>query len=819
MKRFMWLRPKPSWLRYVGLALLLSGPAGAAAQVFPTLSGLVLGPTTAPIEFATCTLHRATDSVVVKTEFSDEQGRFQVEHLPLGRYLLSASQLGFERYWTPTFELPAAGLALPTITLKASAATTLKEVVVVGQKPLFERLADRTVVNVEGSTLAAGNTTLDVLARAPGVTVSNDNLALRGKQGLLVLIDGRRVPMSGAELADYLRALPAEQLKSLELITNPPAKYDAQGGAGIIAINLKKDQHQGSNGSANLGYGRGVHGRFTSGLNLNFRRKKLNLFGSYSYSDRRSYSVLTMHRDFYQLAEPSGASDQDSYNRLQNQAHNWRAGLDYSWSARTVLGAAVSGLVRHGANAGTNDNRFFKADGTLSGASHSDTYRRVSTPNLTASLNFKHSFADSSGSGELSGDVGYADYRTRRQQGLTTVLEGPPPTPSSLVGEQTGRLSIQSAKVDYLRPLARSRRVEMGLKASAVASDNDVLFHRSEQGQMVVDLNQTNRFRYEERISAAYLSLAQTWPKTKLQLGLRGEHTLAKGRQDVGNEGFDRRYLQLFPSGSLTRTLGEKHELAFSLSRRVDRPSYGQLNPFRIYLDATTYGSGNPDLQPQTSYNLELTHSYRQKFSTGLSYSNTTAPIIDVVQPEAAGSRLIVSRPVNLSTQHYLAFTLTAPAEPRKGWTMYNNLVVYYAQFQGSQAGTSLNKGRPAFTLSSNSTITLPRAWTLDLNASYQSAEQYGFIAARPFGQLTLGAQKSLWDRKGTLKLNVTDVLYTNIARGTSAYDNYVELFRQRGDSRVLTLTFSYRFGNDKLAPARRRADGAEDEKRRAGGS
>jgi ferric enterobactin receptor len=818
MNRLQLLQTGRASLACILLALLAGVPQWGQAQAMAAISGVVQGPTNTPLEFATVILHRAADSVVVKTEFSDAAGAFQLDAAP-GRYLVSAMQVGFERRWTTPFELPAAGVVLPALVLRSNAATALQEVTVIGQKPLFEREADRTVVNVEGSTLAAGNTTLDVLARAPGVTVNNDNLALRGKQGLLVLIDGKRQPMSGAELADYLRSLPAEQVRSIELITNPPAKYDAQGGAGIIAINLKKDQRQGSNGTANLGYGRGVHGRFTTGLSTNYRRKKVNLFGTYNYSDRRSYSVLTMLRSYYQQGEQTGASEQESYNRLQNQAHNWRTGLDYSLTPRTVLGMAVSGLVRQGNNLGTNANTFYGANGSFTSAAHSDSYRNVNTPNFTANLNFRHSFADSSRSRELSGDANYANYRTSRQQGLTTMTDGPLPAPTSLIGDQTGKLTIQSAKVDYLHPLPGQRQLEMGAKASAVASDNDVLFTRTEGGQTSIDLNQTNRFRYEEYISAAYLSFAQTWPKTKLQAGLRGEQTRATGRQDVGNEGFSRNYLQLFPSGSLTRTLSDKHTLAFSLSRRVDRPSYGQLNPFRIYLDATTYGSGNPDLVPQTSYNLEVTHTYRQKFSTGLSYSNTSHPIIDVVQPESATSSFIVSRPVNLETQHYFALTLTAPLELRKGWNLYNNVVVYYAQFAGSLAGTSLNKGRPAFTLSSNSTTVLPKGWTLDLNASYQSREQYGFIDASPSGQLTLGAQKSLWDRKGTFKLNVTDVLYTNISRGTSAYDNYVERFRQHGDSRVATLTFTYRFGNDKLAPARRRADGAEDEKRRAGGS
>ena len=226
-----------------------------------------------PVEFATITLHRAADFAVVKSEFSDATGAFALRAPAGARYRVSTAQVSYVRYWSAPFALPAAGLVLPMVALRTRAATALREVV--GQKPLFEHLAERTVVNVENSPLAAGDTALDVLARAPGVSVDgSDNLALRGRQGLLVLIDGKRQPMTSPELADYLLTLPAEQLKCIELITNPPTSYDAQGTAGVIAINLEKDQRQGTNGSANLGYGRGVYGRLTTGATLNYRRGK-----------------------------------------------------------------------------------------------------------------------------------------------------------------------------------------------------------------------------------------------------------------------------------------------------------------------------------------------------------------------------------------------------------------------------------------------------------------------------------------------------------------------------------------------------------------
>jgi hypothetical protein len=823
MDAFSGLHGRHPWLALAFLLLLLVGRPRCAVQAQPTLpsatlTGRVQSPTGAPVEFATLTLHRAADSVVVKSDFSDANGAFWFEAMAAGRYVVSAAQVGYDRYWTAPVTLPLAG-SLPPLTLRPSTATTLQEVTVVGRKPLFERQADRTVVHVEGSTLAAGNTTLDVLARSPGITLTNDNLALRGKQGLLVLIDGKRQPLTGTELADYLRALPAEQVRSLELITNPPAKYDAQGGAGIIAINLKKDQRQETNGTANVGYGRGYHGRFTTGLTLNYRHQKVNLFGNYAYSDRTRQLPLSTHRDFTQAGQLLGSSDQEDHNRLRAQAHTWRAGLDYTLSKRTVVGIVGSGLVREAHNVGTNDTRYYGADGTLTGAAQAMSYRDVTTPNGAGSLNFRHVLADSSGSGEVSGDVSYADYRTARGQGLTTEPIGSSAglVPSTLLGQQTGRLTIQSAQVDYRQPLTRQRQLELGVKASQVSADNDAVFTRTTNGQKAIDPTQTNRFRYDEAIRAAYVSFTQTWSKTKLQAGLRGEQTLATGRQDVGNVGFDRKYFQLFPSGSLTRTFSAKHELAVAVSRRIDRPGYGQLNPFRVYLDATTYGAGNPDLLPQTSYNLELTHTFRQKFSTSLSYSHTRHPILDGVQPESATSRLIVQRPVNLSTQQYYALTVTAPLEPRKGWDLYNTLVVYYSQFVGDLAGTALNQGRPAFSLSSESTVALPKSWTVEVNASYNSREQLGFLDHWAYGQLSVGAQKSVWAGKGIVKVNVTDIFFTDVTRGRATYANYREQFQERSDSRAATLSFTYRFGNDQVATARRRREGAEDEKRRAG--
>jgi ferric enterobactin receptor len=790
----------------------------AFGQSTAPISGVVLGPAGAPVEFATITLHRALDSTAVKSEFSDAKGAFTLRAPAGARYLVSAAQVGYGRYWSAPFELPAVGLGLPKVALRTSAATALKEVVVTGQKPLFEHQADRTIVNVENSPLAAGNTALNVLARAPGVTVDgSDNLALRGKQGLLVLIDGKRQPMTGTELADYLRTLPAEQLKSIELITNPPASYDAQGTAGVIAINLKKDQRQGANGSFNLGYGRGVYGRFTTGLTGNYRRGKTNAYGAYTYADRSTYLRLTSHRVFYDQGQPTSGSTQEDYTATRTQTHNWKAGVDYAFTSRITLGAALTGQTAQSNGSGTNAVTLLDANGAPSRALTSPAYRNASTPNLTANLNLRHAFADSSNSRALTADANYATYRLGRQQGLAALLDGSGAPPTLLFSDQSGRLTLLTGQFDYGHPLAHRRLLSGGLKISRVQSSNDAVFRQNTNGVTTLDTAQTNRFRYTETIQAAYLNWQQTGARATWQVGLRGEHTWALGVQEVGNQSFDRRYFQLFPSASLKYTFSPQHELTLALSRRLDRPGYDQLNPFRIYLNATTYRSGNPALLPQTSYNAEVTHTYRQKYTVGLSYSNTQHPILIVVQPAAATSRFVLARPVNLGPQHYAALTLSVPLTPTKNWSVYNSAVFYYSRFTGELAGTTLNRAKPSVNLSSTHTLALGHGWSADLSATYQSPEVYGFITSRANGDLTIGGQKSLLKGQGTLKFNVTDVLYTNRNIATSTYDNYVDNFTQSRDSRVATLSFNYRLGSSQLA-ASRRVDGAEEEKRRAGG-
>ncbi|GAA4499105.1 outer membrane beta-barrel family protein [Hymenobacter ginsengisoli] len=797
----------------------LAAPLASHAQAPAAVRGSVAGPGGAAVEFATITLHRAADSVVVRTEFSDAQGTFRLD-APAGKiYRVSAMQVGYGRYWSAPFEVPAAGLVLPAIRLAPSQATALKEVTVTGRKPLYERRADRTVVNVADSPLSSGATTLDVLARSPGVTLSATNdLGLRGRQGLLVVIDGKRTPLTGNDLAEYLRSLPAEQLQSIELITNPPASFDAQGGAGVIAINLKKDQRLGTNGTANASLGYSEQAKFTGGLALNHRRKNLNVYGTYAYTDRRYFARLDLTRQFAATATlPAGGLVQSNDQLAHLRSHTARVGLDLNLSKRTLLGASITGL------ASTNDlSTASQAVTTDELGQPTDRFRartdwNVSRPSGSANLNLRHAFADSASAAALSADADYARYALTRLSDQYVVFDTPGRAADQLSGDQHSRLSIGAAKVDFSQPLPHRSRLEVGAKATQVVSDNDVAFTSTMGGQTVPRPDISSQFSYHENVNAAYASLRGALAGATLQAGLRAEQTNILATQ-AGATVREQHYLQLFPSALAERTFNDRHALTLAVARRIDRPNYQQLNPLRTYADATSYLAGNPNLLASTSYNFELTHTYRQKFSTGLAYSRSDLPIVNVVQPSPDGGRLVVSQNVNLSTRHFYTLTLTAPLTLTKWWTLYANALVYYNRYVGELNGTALDRGRVACNLTANSSFTLPHGWSAELNGFYESREVYGFQVIQARGQVAAGLQKSLWNKQGTFRLNVADIFYTTPNRATSTYDNFTETYYSRLDTRIVTAALTYRFGNNKVAAARRRAAGADEELRRAAG-
>ncbi len=794
-----------------------------------SIKGSVLDGDNKAVAYANVLLLKAADSSLVKGMLSEETGAFNFEGLSAGKYNIVATMVGYAKVKSSpvTIQTGTESINLPPLKLSQSS-TNLKEVVIEGQKPLIEQQLDKTVMNVQNSIVAAGSTALEVLEKAPGVVVDqNDNISMRGRAGVIVMIDGKQVPMSGTELANMLRGMSANTVDKIELITNPSSKYDAAGNSGIIDIKLKRDQSLGTNGTLSSSFGYGRNPKANQGIQLNHRAKKLNVFGNYNYVHRKDFNNLDIYREFLEGNTVTGVYDQQNRFKFQINNHSVRVGADYFITPKTIVGVVASGFSSDFNRTNTNSSAGINSQGQIDSTFITTAIVGHDRSNNALNFNFKHTI-DSTGR-EITADLDYITYQNADLQNFTTNTYNPGGeirrNPYLLYGTLDGNLSIKSAKADYTQPLkSLDGKLEAGFKSSLVSADNDLQFYDRSNGGNVFDTTKSNHFLYDENINAAYLNGSKKWGKASLQLGLRLENTIAKGEQlaevvDADQKEFDRNYTQLFPSAFFSYNMSKKHDLGVSLSRRINRPSYNQLNPFKNFLDPSTYSAGNPYLKPELSYSFEFTHTYDQRITTKLSYSHTTDVILQILSPDPSEAKLVAQTFENLSKYDYYGMEVSVPLSVGNWFSSVNNGTFYYGLYRGNLARTNLRNGRPTFNINSNNTFNLPAGWSAELNGVYRHKEAYGFLDVDPIWFVSAGVQKQFWDKKGSLKLNVSDAFFTNKVRGYTSLTGYTEVFNQSRDTQVATLSFTYKFGKSQVAPSRRRTGGAEEEKSRAGGA
>ena len=781
------------------------------------------------LENATVYLLAVKDSSLVKLSLTSKTGVAEFENIHHGQYLIKATNINFEPYHSDPFTLNAETLTLPQVVLSRTA-TQMQGVTVKAQKPFIQKLTDRIVVNVENSIVSSGSTAMDILERSPGVAIDqNESISLRGRSGVIIMIDGKPTPMAGNELGAYLRGLPSSAIERIDLITNPSAKYEAAGNSGIIDIRLKKDQRLGMNGTLNASYGQGIYPKINTGGSFNYRNKSMNFFGSYNYAYREHLNNLIINRNFYEDGVFKGSDDKDNYAFMPIRSQNMRFGADFFPSKKTTIGFVIN----------SNFNRFNRRseiltvvnDETgqadfnfLSFGTNNDRFS-----NGMANINFKHQF-DSLGR-ELTADVDYGIYQSRsltRTASSFYELNGTPKKEDDILdGDQDGDLRFQTAKIDYVNPLKKGAKFEIGFKTSKVSSDNDAKFYNVFPTGSEVDDTKTNRFFYTEYNNAAYANYSREFKKFNFMVGLRGEQTDIKTRQVKANRQFNNDYFELFPSAFFNYKLKEDNTLGVSVSRRIDRPGYNQLNPFLFQIDATIYATGDPHLRPQMTWSYEMSYTMK-KMNFTLGYSHSTDPqnvvlsrILDVIPTfeikPGQDSNITVQIPVNLQSSDYFGLTATMPVRISKWWNMINNVNIFYNHFNANLGGVSLNNGDPSARIRTNNNFTLGKGWTTEFNANLNTGGRSGYMIFEPNWGIDIGAQKTIFDGKGTVRLNITDIFWTNLPNATITYEGrYVENWHAYRDSRVATLSFNYRFGNNKVQAARNRTTASEEERRRA---
>jgi iron complex outermembrane receptor protein len=775
------------------------------------------------LEGANILLLRAKDSTTIKMVVTNAEGKFTISSLGNGKYLLGVKNIGFAKFISSPFELSSEkpSFSFGAISLKPLD-KELGNVTVATKKPFIEQKLDRTIVNVDAMPTNSGLTVLEILEKAPGVVVDKDgNISLKGKDGVTILIDGRPTYLSGQDLANMLKNMPGGNLDQLEIMTNPPAKYDASGNSGVINIKTKKTKIVGFNGSATAGYGQGVYPKANGSINLNYRKGKFNFFGNGGYNYNERFQTIELKRIFRDKVSSILASvfDQDSYSKRQYNGYSYKFGADYFASKKTTFGVVVNGYGDRGTELGDNVTLISNAGGSLDTRNTAVNNMKTVFDNIGVNLNFRQ-LLDTTGS-EITGDVDYINYSSGNTQEMTNHFfdaNGSKKKVDEMMrGYLPSNINIYSAKVDYTHPINKTSRLEAGLKSSYVETDNNALYDTLNANGWEADANRSNHFIYKENINAAYVNFNKELNKKwSIQTGLRLENTIAKGNQLTTGETFKRNYTQLFPTVYIGYNANEKNQFVLNYGRRINRPDYGSLNPFYHFLDKYTFEVGNPYLKPQFSHNVELSHSFNGFLTTTINYSRTTDIIQDVIDQIDSTNTTFIKKG-NIAKRRNIGLSVSAMIPVTKWWkaNIYTN--VYNNSFSGLVNGVYTEVEATTFSGNISNMFTFKKGWTAEISGNYQSKALGGVLGRNPMGVVNAAVAKQVMKNKGTIRLNIRDVFFTQKFNGFAKYQNIDVTMHQYRDSRVVNLGFSYRFGKGKPVQQRKKG-GAGDEQSRVGG-
>jgi Outer membrane protein beta-barrel family/CarboxypepD_reg-like domain len=777
------------------------------------ISGKILNDKQQPAEFATVALLNAKDSSMVKANLTDINGLYDFEGIKVGQYRIAASMVGFKRTFSKPFDVVSESIQIADIQMIALS-KELDEVVVTAQKPFLEQRADKLIVNVASSPTAAGATAMEVLRKVPGLIVAQDRITIAGKASVIIMIDGK--PSQYTDMNEVLKDMPSTNIDKIEVIKNPSAKYDAAGGA-VINIVMKRNANLGTNGSVGITFreslfdnsdvGRSTSDRFhgySPNFSINNRKGKLNVFGSYSYANRSVFELTRITRII-----GNQNFDNNQFQPITSEVHNARAGMDFYVDKKNTFGILISGFARDGGNLSeattkvtdVETNKLINSFRTM----NSQPSKRT---NITYNVNWKHSF-DTTGK-DLNVDFDYVTYSLQNQN-IITILDG---TQKRNQGQSVDNpVNFRTFKVDYTHPFTSKTKLELGGKSSFANIDNDLKFNR----EGVLDIKRSNVFNYKENINALYVTLNTSFGKNwELQTGLRTEQTVAEGFSKAENRNvLDRNYWQFFPSVFLTRKIGKNLGITTSFTRRIDRPSYQQQNPFEFQLDSLTFTRGNPLLRPQLTNELKFQVTFDGQPFFAVGYNKTNDVIIENAPQQDAITKRTFTTAENLATYNNYFIELNFPINIGKRISGFGGNQLIYNQYDANYLGGTFNQGRWNWLGYINVNVKIAKSLSAEINGFYMTKSQQEFLAFNPQGSLSIGLSQKVMNGKGKITLSANDIFYSEQGSGTIKYQDIDLYYAQRVSSRNLRLGFTYSFGNDILKASRNRKTGSETEANR----
>jgi iron complex outermembrane recepter protein len=789
-------------------------------QIFSqSLSGKILTHDKIPADGASILLLGIPDTIFIAGEVADAQGEFKIEIPKAGKYFLEINYLGTPKFKSEILELsPTENRVLSTIELQQSS-TELKEVVIAAKKPAIQVFADRTVLNVDGNINSTGLNGLELLRKSPGVQVdNNENLILKGKSSVQVFIDGKLSPLSSKDLAEYLKSLTSADIEAIELISNPSAKYEAQGNAGIINIKLKKNKNFGSNGNVSLNYNQGYTPKGNGSIRLNHRNKKINAFGSFSL-DRGIWE----NGMAFVSTQGNKTFNQTTVSTSNNKSENYKAGLDYFINKNSTIGTGYTGGHRN--SVWNNSSR--SIIGTP-GINNVDSFliatNRVPKISTNHNVNVYYKYALPSGK-EFSIDLDRGFFNSDATSFQPNEYRGQ--DENLLLRRVDFRnitntdIDIYTAKVDYALPY-KNWKFETGGKLAWITSGNGFQFFDVISSQDIKNSDLSNDFTYLENVNALYGNVNRTLGKKwTLQAGLRLENTQSDGDlsrtngQKKGDDRVKRNYTDLFPSAALAFNKNDNHSFNLNYSRRIDRPDYQNLNPFEWKLDELSYEKGNPFLRPQYTNNIEFTHLFKQMISTSIGYSKTTDLMTQFIDTTETFKSFVTTK--NIGSQDHYSFSIGSPTPFNKWWDGYINLNLYYDLYEGTFANrTNFSAGVVSFNGYAEQNFQLKKGWSVQVSGWFNGPSLWGAVnRTKSQGSLDIGFQKKILKGDGNIRWSMRDIFFTAPWRSSNNLTPGLNM-NGRGywESRLSTLSFTYKFGN-KNVKVNERKSGSKSEQDR----
>jgi iron complex outermembrane receptor protein len=777
------------------LAFICILSCSASAQQY-SIAGTLKDNTGKPIATATISLLKASDSSWIRSEFTGDSGSYAFKSMAAGEYLFDVAAIGYKQQKQKVSL--TADINNLEITIQKTT-TTLNEVTVTDKKPFIEQGLGKTIINVATSVTAAGSNVLDLLRKSPGITIDmNGNITMQGKQGVLVLIDNKETYLTGQQLADYLRTLSGSEVAQLELITQPSARYDAQGNAGIINIKTKKNKKQGWNGVANASYHQGIYPGTINSISIEHTKGKLHLNASYSFLHMTGFEKTQGWRN---IKDEHTGNVLDHFNenaRLTEtfEDNNLKFGAEYKVSDKTTIDASITGIYH-------TNTEYDRVTSGITDANNVYTFNDAITNrgflrrNVLASCGYRHDFNKDNNISVT------ADYLNRDEHDHDDAVNTNYDAQMHLLPGtdifrtlQPSLITAYTIRADYSGQLKNNIKIEAGAKSSYVTVHDNTDFSLLQNNVYVPDTTRTNYFTYSENINALYITANKKFgTHWETQAGLRCENNITTGNEATQHQSLNNNKTALFPTFFAAYTLNSKNRFEFNIGRRINRPAYTWLNPSVRYLSPYNYESGNPALQPEYSNNIELKHTYNNHLTTTCSYGHASGLTSDTYHIIGNAYYKMIE---NLASGDEASLSITYNAPIYKWWSVAVSGFYSYNVFKGALDGRDFNISGTDCHLHINNQFSFEKGWTAEATYFYAGQNIERFMTyEEPRQWLSLGFAKKLFHDTTVIRVAIEDPFNSYVYTPVTNWYNLDSRLENRWDNRQVNLNITYSFGTN----------------------